>query len=259
MNLQLISDKLLDPYLRDFPGGVFAAFSRLRNSEISTEEFDFHTASSSVYSCRIEGEDTDLKSYMQYRKSGKLDNVSKVDDLYSAYEFAQENRISARNISEVHILLSKSFLEEQWRGKLRIQSVEVSAPDEIGNLKYTTASPFGLEKEVRKLYADIKTLLDAHLSFEEVFYYASFIHLSFLKIHPWLDGNGRTARLLEKWFIAEKLGEKAWFLESEKMYFEHQKAYYPTLKDVGLEYENLNYDNALPFLEILPQSVLAGI
>jgi Fic family protein len=30
-------------------------------------------------------------------------------------------------------------------------------------------------------------------------------------------GNGRTARLLEKWFLAEKLGAKAWFVESETL------------------------------------------
>lgn len=43
----------------------------------------------------------------------------------------------------------------------------------------------------------------------------------FVKIHPWNDGNGRSARLLEKWFIAQKLGPKAWFLQSEKNYYRH--------------------------------------
>ena len=59
-----------------------------------------------------------------------------------------------------------------------------------------------------------------YLSIQEVFYYATFIHLVFVKIHPWDDGNGRSARLLEKWFLAQKLGEKAWFLQSEKMYYQ---------------------------------------
>jgi Fic family protein len=50
------------------------------------------------------------------------------------------------------------------------------------------------------------------LSAEEVFYFASFIHLRFVHIHPFRDGNGRAARLIEKWFIAEKLGKQFWKL-----------------------------------------------
>ncbi|MBL0098191.1 MAG: Fic family protein [Bacteroidetes bacterium] len=34
------------------------------------------------------------------------------------------------------------------------------------------------------------------------------IHLVFVKIHPLNDGNGRSARLIEKWFLAQKLGKK---------------------------------------------------
>jgi Fic family protein len=32
------------------------------------------------------------------------------------------------------------------------------------------------------------------------------IHLRLAQIHPFRDGNGRAARLIEKWFVAEKLG-----------------------------------------------------
>lgn len=253
MNLQIISDQLLDKYLRNFPDGVFDAFSRLKEAEISTENFSFYTSVSSVFSSKIEGEDIELDSFIKHKKLGMKflpDFTQKIDDLYEAYVFAQENRMTIQNISEAHILLSKNFVAEQWRGKFRIQSMFVSTPD--GKIEYVAASPFSLEKEMFKLYADLQRLLDAQLSFEEVFYYASYLHLIFVKIHPWIDGNGRTARLLEKWFIAEKLGEKAWFLESEKMYYEKHDSYYQNLRNLGLEYENLNYDHALPFLNMLP-------
>jgi len=38
----------------------------------------------------------------------------------------------------------------------------------------------------------------------EVFYYVSLVHLAFVKIHRFIDGNGRIGWLLEKWFLASK-------------------------------------------------------
>lgn len=78
------------------------------------------------------------------------------------------------------------------------------------------------------------------------------IHLVFVKIHPWNDGNGRSARLIEKWFLAEKLGEKAWFVQSEKHYYQQHQAYYKNIRLLGLEYPDLDYKQALPFLLMLP-------
>ncbi len=82
----------------------------------------------------------------------------------------------------------------------------------------------------------------------EIFYYASFCHLIFVKIHPFQDGNGRTARLLEKWFLMNKLGQKATFVQLEKNYYKQLKDYYANIRKLGLEYENLDYKKRLDFL-----------
>ena len=109
---------------------------------------------------------------------------------------------------------------------------------------------------MEKLYDDIEVLLKADLSFQESFYYASLVHLIFVKIHPWNDGNGRSGRLLEKWFLAQKLGHKAWFVQSEKNYYLNHQLYYKNLRVLGFEYDELNYSKAMPFLEMLPSSLV---
>ena len=67
-------------------------------------------------------------------------------------------------------------------------------------------------------YIDIESLMKQKLNFQEVFYFARMIQVVFVKIHPWNDGNGRSGKLLEKWFLLEKLEAKAWFVQSEKYY-----------------------------------------
>src|SRR5690606_12191668 len=152
-----------------------------------------------------------------------------------------------------HKLLSKHLVTKNWQGKFRAQNMYVTTQD--GKIEYVAAHPSEVESEMRKFFNDLNVLLNTELKIEEIFYYASLIHLVFVKIHPWNDGNGRTARLLEKWFLAQKLGEKSWFIQSEKMYYERHDIYYQNIRSLGLEYADLDYKQALPFLLMLPKSL----
>ena len=109
--------------------------------------------------------------------------------------------------------------------------------------------------KMNKFYEDLDILLDTELSMEETFYFAAMIHLVFVKIHPWNDGNGRSARLYEKWFLAQKLGEKAWFLQSEKMYYNYHQTYYSNIRKLGLEYPTLDFSASIPFLLMLTMAL----
>ncbi|MBN2166461.1 MAG: Fic family protein [Marinilabiliaceae bacterium] len=93
-------------------------------------------------------------------------------------------------------------------------------------IEYVAASPDCVKTELDKLFYDIELLQNKELNSYEVFYYASLIHLVFVKIHPFQDGNGRTARLIEKWFLFEKLGEKVSSIQLEKYYYQNLKEYY---------------------------------
>jgi len=256
MNLQIIKKELLQEYLKAIPNDLQEKFDALKDAEISTNTFSFYTSVSSVFSSKIEGESIELDSYIKHKKFGiefLPDYTKKIDDLYDVYTFAKTNILNQTNISEAHKLLSKHIVAKQFQGKLRTQNMFVSTPD--GKIEYVAASPYEVETEMDKFYADIALLLNQELSIQEVFFFASMIHLVFVKIHPWNDGNGRSARLIEKWFLGQKLGEKAWFVPSERNYYEQHQIYYNNIRKLGLEYEQLDYSKALPFLLMLPNSL----
>lgn len=255
--LQIISAALLPAYLQQLPGHLQASFDAMHDAEISTDSFDFYTSVASVFSSKIEGEEIELDSYVKHKRFGiefLPDYTKKIDDLYNAYTFAQANSLNEVNVAAANRLLAKHIVAKNRQGEYRNQLMYVSTPD--GRIEYVAASPFEVKEEMKKLFHDIGILLQQDMNTGEAFFYAAYIHLVFVKIHPWNDGNGRCARLIEKWFLAEKLGEKAWFAESEKMYYQQHQIYYSNIRLLGLEYPGLDYNKALPFLLMLPTAVL---
>ncbi len=257
MQLKIIPTELLEQYLQAMPKGLQEAFDSLEDAEISTPDFSFYISVASVFSSKIEGEEIDLDSYIKHKRDGitfNPDYTKKIDDLYLAYTFAHANQLNESNIKEAHKLLANNLLSKSWQGRYRSQNMYVTTDD--GRIEYVATLPDQLPAEMEKFMSDLEVLISEEMSIEEVFYYAALIHLVFVKIHPWNDGNGRCGRLIEKWFLAEKLGEKAWFISSERMYYEHHALYYRNLRVLGMEYEELAYVKALDFVLMLPKAIL---
>lgn len=214
--------------------------------------FDYLTKSSAVYSSNIEGNSIDLNSYMNYElnkdkfKVGK--EIEEIKDLIEAYAFAQNNPLNEKNLLHCHKIFSKTLLIKSKRGKYRIEPVGVFGKS---GLAYMAVEPELVEKEMKVFFQDINELISSELNEMEVFYFASLIHLRFAHIHPFRDGNGRAARLLEKWFVAEKLGHDFWKMPSEEYYKKNQANYYETI-NLGVNFYELNYDRCVEFLEMLP-------
>lgn len=254
--LQILPTALLEDFSKNVSAEELEnAFEKLQDAELSNAGFSFYTSVASVYSSKIEGENIELDSYVKHKRFGvqfQPDYTRKIDDLYVAYQFAKDNIPNRDNLSKVHGILAKHIVSENWQGRFRNQNMYVTKD---GRIEYVAASSIEVPVEMDEFYSTLDTLVGTDLSITETFFFASLLHLVFVKIHPWNDGNGRTARLLEKWFLANKLGEKAWFVQSEKNYYFHHDLYYQNIRLLGLEYPALEYDKALPFLMMLPQSL----
>ena len=252
--------------MRIFDDKYFNQYTDLVGNQIEKliESFDFtekstdlgyKTQASAVYSSNIEGNSIDLNSYMNYKLSQEKfkthKEIQEIENLISAYEYAQSNTLTEKNFLQCHKIFAKTLVIKSKQGEYRNEKVGVFGQS---GLVYLAVEPELVKETMTGFFNDLDMLLKKDLSKSETFYFASLIHLKFAHIHPFRDGNGRAARLLEKWFLTEKIGKNFWKLSSEKYYKEHQMDYYNNI-NLGVNYYELNYEKCIPFLLMLPKSL----
>lgn len=253
--LQSIYNVIYSKYLEKQKVTISYYFNKIKKIEINTDTFNFYNAVSSMASSKIEGEIMDIDSFVRH----KVNNVKyikalteKPNDLFNAYVFAQSNTLNKSNVLKAHKLISKNLLHKHWQGKIRSSDMVIRDKNKI---IYEACLKENVSEEFDAFFKEIEVIIKTKLSLHETFFYASLIHLVFVNIHPFDDGNGRTGRLIEKWFLAEKLGEKAWFIQNDYYYWMNKNDFYKNLNQLGFMYEKLNYNKAIPFLLMLPNSL----
>jgi len=255
--LKLVSPAYLDEYNRKCNIDWLQAIQQLKSKAgFTPQDFEYCLIASSLFSSKIEGNSLDFNSF--YRNRGKKDvpkrkEVEEIEDLVKAYKFASENNLSVSAFLQAHKLFSATLVKPSERGKFRKDQVGVY-DRATGRPVYMAVEPQFVKDEMAKLFEDIQVLLDRKLSTKEVFYYASMLHLWIAMVHPFADGNGRAARLLEKWFLVSKLAEGAWSVNSEKYYWDHRPEYYANISP-GFNYYTLKWERCVPFLSMLVEGI----
>ncbi len=253
--LSIIDSKYFDKFEEIQPITLLKHFNKIKAIGSNDENFNFYFSNSAVYSSMIEGNIIDFDSYMKYSSSG-MNNTGKsykeIEDLKMAYSYAKDHKLNLANLLECHKIMTNTIIEDiNYRGLIRDKDVYIFAN---GKKIYTGANKEIVNNEMIKLFYDIEILTLNDLSINQIFYFASMLHLIFVHIHPFANGNGRSSRLIEKWFLAEKLGENAWFIQSERLYQERITKYYKNV-NLGDNYNSINYSNSIPFLLMLPMAL----
>ena len=211
--------------------------------------------SAAVYSLNITGSKAELTEFLKYEvnKNGvePTKDITATEDLYYAYEYACANDLNEKNFINCHKLLAKHLLPEDKLGLFRVDDKTITTPE---GRHYVTPEAKIIPQTVKVFFKDIEDLLRQELAPSKVFYHASLIHLKLLHIHPFADGNYTLARLLEKWFVGQKLGKKFWQIPSEKYYFKNKKDYF-YYSFPGESYDEASYENCVLFSSMLAKSL----
>ncbi len=241
------------------PAERWAAFAA--RDDLPATSFAF--AASAVYSSNIEGVDLDLGSFLESKTRdlgpAREKARAEVAALEAAYAFAHDHDLTEAHWLRAHGLAAATLLGEA-AGRYREGRVGVYG---AGGLVYLAVEPEHVAEEMAGVFADVAALLADDLAPDEALYHAALLHLVTAHVHPFADGNGRAARLLEKWFLAGVLGEAAWAVPSEYHYWMHRPHYYAALR-LGVDFYNLDYDRggpdetgALAFFSMLPDALKA--
>jgi len=255
-DFQILSDNLIESFDDKVKASVKKCFKELDSREFTVDNFKNYMLAGAVASSQIEGSSLDLNSFYQSKqnKTNKKE-VKDIENLLTAYQHAKSYRLTQNGLLKCHEILATTFsnIIKSQKGKYRSTMVGIRS---WSGLVYMAVEPQFVAQEMDKLFNDIEQLLKQKLTLKETLYYAAYIHFIFAKIHPFADGNGRAARLLEKWFLAEVLGDGVWGIPSEKYYYDFRQEYYKSL-NIGVNYydtmERLN--QLLPFLTMLPKAV----
>nr|WP_269092907.1 Fic family protein [Aliarcobacter butzleri] len=97
----------------------------------------------------------------------------------------KEDRLSEYSIKQIHSLILKN-IDDENKGKYRTTNVIISGAEHKPPQSFEVQSK--MEEFIKNYNEKITKLHPIEL--------ASFVHIEFVKIHPFVDGNGRTSRLL---------------------------------------------------------------
>ncbi|WNY29357.1 hypothetical protein MmiEs2_15840 [Methanimicrococcus stummii] len=172
-----------------------------------------------------------------------------------AYQTAYQKELNEQNFHEAVYYLSE-ILKGPNKKTMTIayRRVQVAIFNERGRRIYKPPESEYVEALMTALFQQIRQLLREEMSPAEVFYHASLIHLKMFLIHPFVKNNMKAAILLEKWFLAEKLGKVYIKLPSEKYYCQNKDRYNVNTL-IGTAFNNVDDARSLPFLLMLPEAL----
>ena len=180
----------------------------------------------------------------------EVKNYKKALDYIFSYELSD---ISVDSILEIHRLLTDGLLDSSRSGKWRKNPVYIE--NQEGKTVYSAAS----SKEVPERIKDLIFWLNSNaLSIHPVIV-AAILHHELVSIHPFADGNGRTARATTSLFLKTAKYDFRGSLVLDSFYATDKNAYYWALQNSqGPTFESSRGRDLTSWLEYFVDGFLAS-
>lgn len=153
----------------------------------------------------------------------KNDQESRILGIKKGLEFIADtsNKITEENLHKLYMMTVGDFLE----GDDRLNDGEFYRHDSV-SIVGSQIEHMGVNyKKIAELMKALIEFINADDSINDLVK-AAVIHFYFAYVHPYFDGNGRTARLMHLWFLIQKGYQSALFIPFSGLIEKSRKAYY---------------------------------
>ena len=193
-------------------------------------------------STNIEG-NTLTKSEVEMLLSGK--NVLKTEREKKEvlnYIFTLKNldnlisgkKLSEKDIKKIHLNVVKGTLDKKsWEGSFRDVQVFVGNK-KTGRIDFVPPKPEEIRSQLKDFLLWFNSENEIHPVIE-----AGITHYEIARIHPFVDGNGRVARVLALWVLRSRGFDDKRLLVLDDYYNNDRKSYYEALKTVDRKTLNM--------------------
>lgn len=202
-----------------------------------------HAIAESVhFSTRIEGNTLTLEQVEDLLRGEQVsappDQIQEAQNYREAMEYAQSvatsqhPRLSEDTVRAIHFIVTKSLPGEYAPGRYR--QVQNAVIDKVTKRRLFYPPP---PDQVEGLMEEFVRWANSSHEGMHAYYRAALTHLNFVAIHPFLDGNGRTARILET-LVLYLAGYKSQDLVSLEAFFgrDTQRYYTAIATSLGTSY-----------------------
>lgn len=153
----------------------------------------------------------------------KNDQESRILGIKKGLEFIADtsNKITEENLHKLYMMTVGDFLE----GDDRLNDGELYRHDTV-SIVGSQIEHMGVNYE--KIPGLMKVLIEFINTDDGIndLVKAAIVHFYFAYVHPYFDGNGRTARLMHLWFLIQKGYQSALFIPFSGLIEKSRKAYY---------------------------------
>jgi len=163
------------------------------------------------------------------RRKDQLEVLNYFEALDKIPDFASRNPFTLNDLLEIHKTITKDTLEKpEYEGTIRPVQVIIGNPV----TKEVTFRPPPTE-EVLKLIEDFLEWFNSPIIYElNSVIVAGLIHYELVRIHPFIDGNGRTARIMATMLLYKRGFDLKRFFALDDYYDHDRNSYYDALQTV---------------------------